>query len=107
LRQFDIVKRQIGAYPAVLEGAEAVIFAGGMGENPPRERSRICEGMGWCGIAIDENRNNRMIGVEGKISTDNAKIQIYVIPVDEAMIIPRDTVKCLRNQRKKTDPDFL
>jgi acetate kinase len=63
--------------------------------------------MEWCGIAIDENRNNTMIGMGGKISTDNAKIQIYVIPVDEAVIIARDTVKCLQNQRKKTDPDFL
>jgi acetate kinase len=101
------VKKQIGAYLTVLDGAEAVIFGGGIGENSPQVRSRICAGMEWCGIAIDENRNNTMIGMGGKISTDNAKIQIYVIPVDEAVIIARDTVKCLQNQRKKTDPDFL
>lgn len=93
------IKKQIGAYLAVLDGAEAVIFGGGIGENSPQVRSRICAGMEWCGIAIDENRNNRMIGVEGKVSTDNAKIQTYVIPVDEAVIIARDTVKCLRKHR--------
>lgn len=95
------VKKQIGAYLAVLDGAEAVIFGGGIGENSPQVRSRICAGMEWCGMAIDENRNNTIIGIEGKISTDNAKVQIYVIPVDEAVMIARDTVRCLQNQKKK------
>jgi acetate kinase len=57
--------------------------------------------MQWCGMAIDENRNNTMIGMEGKISTDNAKIQIYVIPVDEAVMIARDTVQYLQKHRLK------
>jgi acetate kinase len=95
------IKKQIGAYLAVLDGAEAVIFGGGIGENSPQVRSRICAGMQWCGIAIDENRNNTMIGIEGKISTDNAKIQIYVIPVDEAVMIARDTLRCLQEQKKR------
>jgi len=95
------VQKQIGAYLAVLGGAEAIIFGGGIGENSPPVRSHICAGMEWCGIAINENRNNTMIGTEGKISTDNAKVQIYVIPVDEAVMIARDTVHCLRNQKKK------
>jgi acetate kinase len=95
------VQKQIGAYLAVLRGAEAVIFGGGIGENSPPVRSRICAGMQWCGMAIDENRNNTMIGMEGKISTDNAKIQIYVIPVDEAVMIARDTVQYLQKHRLK------
>lgn len=95
------VKKQIGAYLAVLDGAEAVIFGGGIGENSPQVRSRICAGMQWCGIALDENRNNTMIGNEGKISTDNAKIQVYVIPVDEAVMIAQDTVQRLRKHRLK------
>lgn len=95
------VQKQIGAYLAVLRGAEAVIFGGGIGENSPQVRSRICAGMQWCGMVIDENRNNTMIGIEGKISTDNAKIQIYVIPVDEAVMIARDTVHCLHKHHLK------
>ena len=95
------VKKQIGAYLAVLDGAEAVIFGGGIGENSPQVRSRICTGMQWCGIAIDENRNNTMIGIEGKISTDEAKVKIYVIPVDEAVMIARDTVQCLHQHQLK------
>jgi len=101
------VKKQIGAYLAAIGGAEAVIFGGGIGENSPRVRSRICAGMQWCGMAIDEDRNNMMIGIEGKISTDNAKIQIYVIPVDEAVMIARDTLQCLQDQKKKKGPHFL
>jgi len=95
------IKKQIGAYLAVLGGAGAVIFGGGIGENSPPVRSRICTGMEWCGIAIDENRNNSMIGKEGKIGADDAKVNIYVVPVDEAVMIARDTVQCLRKHRLK------
>jgi len=86
---------------AALGGADAVVFGGGIGENSPPVRSRICAGMEWCGMAIDENRNNTTIGIEGKISRDDAKVQIYVIPVDEAVMIARDTVRCLQDQKKK------
>jgi acetate kinase len=94
------VRKQIGAYLAALGGADGVAFGGGIGENSPPVRSRICAGMEWSGIAIDENRNNTLIGTEGKVSTDDAKVQIYVIPVDEAVIIARDTVRCLQNHKK-------
>lgn len=95
------VQKQIGAYLTVLRGADAVIFGGGVGENAPRVRSRICEGMKWCGMELDEEKNSRMVGKEGTISKVNGKINIYVIPVDEEVMIARDTVRCLRNQRLK------
>ena len=95
------VKKQIGAYLAALDGAEAVIFGGGIGENSPPVRSRICAGMHWFGMDIDENRNNTMTGIEGKISTDDAKVEIYVIPVDEAVMIARDSGDCLRKHHLK------
>lgn len=95
------VKKQIGAYLAVLDGAEAVIFGGGIGENSPQVRSRICAGMEWCGMVIDQDRNNSMIGKEGKISVDDTRVKIYVIPVNEAVIIARDTVRCLRKHHLK------
>lgn len=95
------VKKQIGAYWAALGGAEAVIFGGGIGENSPSVRSRICAGMDWCGMAIEEGRNQDMIEREGKISPDWAKVQIYVIPVDEAVIIARDTIRCLQKHQLK------
>jgi acetate kinase len=89
------VRKYIGAYLAALGGADAVVFGGGIGENAPLIRVRICAGMGWCGLTLDEARNARTVGSEGRISTDDSRVRAYVIPVDEAAIIARDTALCL------------
>ncbi|MBU4321407.1 MAG: acetate kinase [Nitrospinae bacterium] len=88
-------KKQIGAYFAAIGGADAVIFGGGIGENSPEVRARICAGMEWCGLALDEDINAGTIGSENRISKDSARIHVYVIPVDEEAVIVRDTVLCL------------
>lgn len=93
------VKKWIGAYLAALGGAEAVIFGGGIGENSPPVRNRICQGMRWCGMVMDEDRNRAMAGKEGKISEDESTIGIYVIPVNEGAIIARETLACLQKIR--------
>jgi acetate kinase len=85
------VRKYIGAYLAVLNGAQAVIFGGGIGENASIVRARICSGFEWCGLIMDPDRNAKVIGSEGRISADNAKIDIYVVPVDETLIIARET----------------
>lgn len=90
------VKKLIGAYLAALGGAEAIIFGGGIGENSPAVRNRICKGMEWCGMVMDEDRNQVMTGEEGKICADKSRIGIYVIPVNESIIIARETVTCLQ-----------
>jgi len=90
------VRRYVGAYLAALDGADAVVFGGGIGENAPLVRARICAGMGWCGLTLDQERNARAAGSEGRISTDDSRVHVYVIPVDEAAVIARDTVRCLR-----------
>jgi acetate kinase len=78
-----------------------VIFGGGIGENSPPVRARICTGMDWCGLVLDEKRNASAVGIEGRISRDNARVHAYVVPVDEAVIIARDTVDCLRRQGQR------
>ena len=88
-------RKYIGAYLAVLGGADAVVFGGGIGENAPQVRSRICDGMEWYGLLLDEDRNNAAVGQEAQISTDGSRLHVYVIPVDEAAIIVRDTLSCL------------
>jgi acetate kinase len=93
------VRKYVGAYMAVLGGADAVVFGGGIGENAPIVRARICSGMEWCGLTLDSDRNATAIGVEERISVDDAGVHAYVIPVDEAMVIARDTVSCLRHHR--------
>ncbi len=95
------VRRQVGAYLAALGGAEALVFGGGIGENSPPVRGRICSGMEWCGMAIDENLNSSLIGSEGRISREDAKLHAYVIPVDEAVVIARDTALCISKQKKE------
>jgi acetate kinase len=93
------VKKQIGAYLAALGGADAVIFSGGIGENAPQIRARICSGMDWCGLSIDEGRNMALKGSEGRISRENAGIHAYVIPVNEELVIARDAAHCITARR--------
>jgi acetate kinase len=90
------VRKYVGAYLAALDGADAVVFGGGIGENAPLVRARICAGMDWCGLTLDGDRNDRTVGSEGRISADASKVDAYVIPVDEAAVIARDTVRCLQ-----------
>lgn len=89
------VRKCIAAYLAALNGAEAVVFGGGIGENAPAVRERICTGMDWCGLQLDARRNAAARAVEARISADHASLQAYVIPVDEAIVIARDTARCL------------
>jgi acetate kinase len=90
------VRKYLAAYLGVLGGADAVIFGGGIGENAAPIRARVCAGMEWCGLVLDEERNAATRGRADRISRDGARLHAYVIPVDEAAIIARDTVHCLR-----------
>jgi acetate kinase len=90
------IRKYIGAYMAALDGADAIVFGGGIGENAPAVRTRICEGMDWCGLRLDLTRNADATGTEALISPDDAKVQAYVVAVDEEMIIARETVSRLR-----------
>jgi acetate kinase len=58
-------------------------------------RARICTGMEWCGLALDEALNAVALGTEGRISEAGARVEAYVIPVDEELIIARQTTGCL------------
>jgi len=91
------VRKYIGSYLAVLGGAQAVIFGGGIGENAPGVRARICEGLDWCGLTLDFDRNAGTVGSCGRISKDEAKIHAYVIPVDETILIAGETLRYLQS----------
>jgi acetate kinase len=94
------VRKCIGAYLAALGGARAVVFGGGIGEHAPAVRARVLRDMGWCGLTLDEDRNTRTVGSDGRISTDDSPLQAYVIAVDEAAIIARDTARCLYDRAR-------
>ena len=100
----DRVRKHIGAYLAVLGGADAIIFGGGIGENAPRIRERVCRGMGWCGLAHDPERNDSAVGVEARISTEDSEVHAYVIPVDEETRIAEETVCCLNGRAANGAP---
>ena len=89
--------KYIGAYMAALEGAEAVVFGGGIGENSPEVRQRICRGMDWCGLTLDPQRN--MASGEGCISPESTSVSAYVIKVNEELIIARDTAMLLGQEK--------
>jgi len=76
-------------------GADAIVFTGGIGENSPAIRARICESLEWAGLKIDAARNQEMAGRGGMISTDESKLQAYAIPTDEELLIARDTVRVI------------
>jgi len=88
-------KKYIGAYLAAMGGAEGIVFTGGIGENSPEIRERICSGFEWAGVVLDASRNQQMAGKEGLISSDRSKIGVYAIPTDEELLIARDTVRCV------------
>jgi acetate kinase len=85
------VKKYIGAYLAAMNGADAIVFAGGIGENSPEVRARVCAGLEWLGIEVDAARNTAIIGTEGRIDRDGSRVNLWVIPTDEELLSARDT----------------
>ncbi|RJQ45958.1 MAG: acetate/propionate family kinase [Nitrospiraceae bacterium] len=85
-------KKYLGAYLAVLQGADAVLFGGGIGENAPKVRENILEGMQWTGIFLDTQANNATMGTEGCISLNKSKPAVWVIPADEASVLAEEAV---------------
>jgi acetate kinase len=91
-------RKYIGAYLAAMGGADAIVFTGGIGENAPDVRSRICAGMEWAGLRVDDAKNQKTIGREGQISSDDSQLLAYAIPTDEELLIARDTVRVIRGE---------
>lgn len=92
------VRKYIGAYLAAMNGAAAIVFAGGIGENSPSIRARICAEMEWLGLHLDSDRNQSAIdGAECEISTSESRLRAYVIPTDEELLIARDTLRLVQH----------
>jgi len=86
------VKKWIGAFAAALGGLDTLVFAGGIGENAPVVRSRICDGLGFLGIELEENRNAVNDGV---ISTEASRVAIRVMHTDEEWMIAKTVCRVL------------
>lgn len=94
-------RKYLGAYLAVLGGADAIVFGGGIGEHAPEIRRRICDGMEWCGLRLDHDRNRAAVGLApggaAQISADGSPLAAYVVAADEETWIARETVRCIKS----------
>jgi acetate kinase len=90
-------RKGIGAYAAVLNGLDTLVFSGGIGENVPEVRTRICAGLGFLGIDIDPHRNTANAAI---ISTDASRVTVRVIPTDEEQMIARTVWHLLMNDKE-------
>jgi len=88
-------RKFVGSYLAVLGGADAVLFGGGIGEHSPSIRAAIVDGLEELGLRLDPARNRALRGGEGRISAEGSKVEIRVVTADEESIIARDAVALL------------
>ena len=82
--------KYVGAYTAALNGIDVLTFTAGVGENGSYVRKTVCEYLGYLGIKLDEEKNNTR-GKEIKISTEDSKVQVWVVPTNEELMIAKDT----------------
>lgn len=83
--------KYIGAYAAEMGGVDIIVFTGGVGENQTGVRENVCAPLGFMGIEINKELNDKTRGTETVISTDASKVKVVVIPTDEELMIARDT----------------
>ena len=88
------VKKYIGAYIAALGGVDVIAFAGGIGEKSTTIRAKICEGLEWCGIHLDKEKNTNTTDEED-ISAENSRTKILVVSTNEELIVSRETARVL------------
>ena len=93
------VRKYIGAYLAAMNGADAIVFTGGIGANSSEVRAGICANTEWLGLSMDEEKNGAMPGAEGRIDSADSKVQLWVIPTDEELLIARDTWRVVTGQK--------
>ena len=94
MQRYQIIKF-IGSYAAAMNGVDAIVFTGGIGENDAALRKDICDSLTYLGAYMDQDKNN-LRGEEIKISTADSKVSLYVIPTNEELAIARDTLALIK-----------
>ncbi len=86
------IQKFIGAYAAAMNGCDAIVFTAGLGENQWHHRQNVCDGLTYLGVKVSEELNRQMLhGRGGKISAPDSRVQVFVIPTNEELVIARDT----------------
>ena len=91
------IKKYIGAYAAIMNGLDAVLFTGGIGENADDVRADVCKDMEYLGIKLDASVNTGSRGKLLKISAEDSKVQVWVVPTNEELLIARDTLAMVQD----------
>jgi len=86
------IKKYIGAYAAAMNGLDAVLFTGGIGENSDDVRKEVCENMEFLGLKLDNAANDGVRGQLKKISAADSKVEAWIVPTNEELLIARDTL---------------
>jgi acetate kinase len=95
------IKKYIGSYTAVLNGADAIVFTGGVGENNPIIREKVCKDLNYLDIKIDKSKNEKIkSGKEGIITKLGSKIKVMVVSTNEELVIARDTKTIISGMKK-------
>jgi len=92
------IKKYIGAYAAAMGGVDAIVFTAGIGENSPDVRKKVCEGLEFLGIKIDDEKNDSP-EKEKIITTDDSKVKVLVIPTNEELVIALDTAEIVSKSK--------
>jgi acetate kinase len=91
------IRHYLGAYLTVLAGADTVVFTGGIGENSRRVRSGVCRDLEWAGLRLDPVRNAEVKG-ETRVSADDSRIQVWVVPTNEELVVARQAAALMAGQ---------
>lgn len=100
------IAKYIGAYAAAMDGLDCIVFTAGLGENQPHIRYGVCRYLRFLGVKIDPVLNDQLVhGKEGKVSTFDSVIPVYVINTNEELVIARDTKEIVEKLRYASTPD--
>lgn len=100
------IAKQIGAYAAAMNGVDCIVFTAGLGENQPTLRYSVCKYLKYLGAKVDPIKNDELLhGAEGKISTFDSTVSVYVISTNEELVIARDTKNIVSRLEYASAPD--
>ena len=92
------IRHYLGAYLVELDGADAIVFTGGIGENSARIRPGVCRDLGWFGIELDPALNESG-PVERRVSTAGSRVQVWTVPTNEEIVVARQSKEVLERRR--------
>jgi acetate kinase len=91
------IRSYVGAYMALLGGADVLVFTGGIGENSERIRRNVCRDMEWAGMELCADRNAGVKG-EARLNADHSRVQIWTVPTNEELVVARQTAEAIRSR---------